>query len=73
MEDMPQHGLFRGEVGTVVGRWKDDAFEVEFSDLSGRAYAFAALHSAQLLKLNIGKERWYDSRSRNQNVTGNVE
>ena len=53
LEDVPQHGLLRGEVGTVVELWKDDAFEVEFSDTSGKAYAFAALRAEQLLKLNF--------------------
>ncbi len=28
VEDLPEHGLRRGEVGTVVDRWKDGAFEV---------------------------------------------
>ena len=53
LEDVPQHGLLRGEVGTVVELWKDGAFEVEFSDTSGKAYAFAALRADQLLKLNF--------------------
>ena len=35
-EDAPDYGLRRGEVGTVVERWKDGAFEVEFSNDSGR-------------------------------------
>ncbi len=50
-EDVPEHGLRRGEVGTVVERWKDGAFEVEFSDDTGEAYAFVALESAQLIPL----------------------
>lgn len=53
LEDVPQHGLLRGEVGTVVELWKDGAFEVEFSDTSGKAYAFAALRGDQLLRLNF--------------------
>ena len=52
----PKTGLLRGQVGTIVDRWKDGAFEVEFSDLSGRTYAFAALQGDQLLKLNYPKE-----------------
>lgn len=55
-EDIPKHGLRRGEVGTVVERWKDGAFEVEFSDDSGEAYAFAALHAEQLMKLHFRRE-----------------
>ncbi|HVG29275.1 MAG TPA: DUF4926 domain-containing protein [Pyrinomonadaceae bacterium] len=54
-EDVPEHGLRRGEVGTVVDRWKDGVFEVEFSDDTGEAYAFAALRSDQLLLLHHRK------------------
>ena len=53
LEDVPQQGLLRGEVGTVVELWKDGVFEVEFSDNSGKAYAFAALHPDQLIKLHF--------------------
>jgi hypothetical protein len=56
MEEVPEHGLRRGEVGTVVERWKDGAFEVEFSDDSGEAYAFAALRGDQLMKLHFRKD-----------------
>ena len=50
-QDIPEHGLRRGEVGTVVERWKDGALEVEFSDDTGEAYAFVALHPDQLIPL----------------------
>jgi len=56
LEDLPGHGLIRGEVGTVVHLWKSGAFEVEFSDTSGKAYAFVALRSDQLLRLNFPRE-----------------
>lgn len=55
-ENVPEHGLRRGEVGTVVERWKDGAFEVEFSDDSGQAYAFVALRGDQLMKLHFRKD-----------------
>jgi hypothetical protein len=55
-EDIPQHGLRRGEVGTVVERWKDGAYEVEFSDDSGEAYALTALRPDQLMKLHFRKD-----------------
>lgn len=48
LEDVPQHGLLCGEVGTVVELWKDGLFEVKFSGPSGKAYAFAALRADQL-------------------------
>jgi hypothetical protein len=57
-EDTPKHSLRRGEVGTVVERWKDGAFEVEFSDDSGGAYAFAALPAEQLMKLILRTIAW---------------
>jgi Domain of unknown function (DUF4926) len=58
LEDVPQHGLLCGEVGTVVELWKDGVFDVEFSDTSGQAYAFAALRADQLLKLNFPRNKY---------------
>ena len=52
--DMPAHELVRGQVGTVVESLGDDAFEVEFSDGEGRAYALAALPASSLLVLHHG-------------------
>jgi hypothetical protein len=54
-EDLDSEGLRRGEVGTVVEQWKDGVFEVEFSDNSGKAYAFAALRPEQMMKLHFRK------------------
>lgn len=51
IEDLPDHGLRRGEVGTVVEVWKDGAYEVEFSDETGEAYAFVALGGDKLMPL----------------------
>ena len=56
IEDLDSEGLRRGEVGTVVEKWKDGVFEVEFSDDSGNAYAFAALRPQQLMKLHFRKD-----------------
>lgn len=56
MQDVPEHGLRRGEVGTVVERWKDGAYEVEFSDDSSGDYTFAPLHAEQLMKLHFRKD-----------------
>jgi hypothetical protein len=56
IEDLGSEGLRRGEVGTVVEQWKDGMFEVEFSDNSGKTYAFAALRSDQLMKLHFRKD-----------------
>jgi hypothetical protein len=56
MEDLPEHGLRRGEVGTVVEQWKDGAYEVEFSGDSGEAYAFVPFRADQLMKLHFRKD-----------------
>lgn len=56
VEDLNSEGLRRGEVGTVVEQWTDGVFEVEFSDDSGKAYAFAALRVDQIIKLHFRKE-----------------
>ena len=52
MRDMPQAGLVRGQVGTVVEVLGPGVFEVEFSDDSGRTYASLALRSDDLLRLH---------------------
>ncbi|RJP38139.1 MAG: DUF4926 domain-containing protein [Phycisphaerales bacterium] len=50
--DLPQRGLCRGQVGTVVESLAPGVFEVEFSDNHGRTYATAALPAEQLLVLH---------------------
>src|SRR3990170_4046273 len=52
IEDLPEHGLIRGQVGTVVELLGPSVFEVEFSDNSGRTYAMAALRTDQLMALH---------------------
>lgn len=51
-EDLPDRGLYRGQVGTVVELLAPDVFEVEFSDNEGRTYASLALKAGQLLVLH---------------------
>jgi hypothetical protein len=51
LEDFPERGLLRGQVGTVVESLAPGVYEVEFSDDSGQAYAFLALRSDQLMRL----------------------
>lgn len=52
MEDLPERGLARGQVGTVVERLAAGVYEVEFSDDGGRTYAELALRADQLLVLH---------------------
>ncbi len=51
--DLPDKGLVRGQVGTIVEVHGNGIFEVEFSDEQGRAYAMAALPSSDLLRLHF--------------------
>ena len=47
--DIPEYNLRRGQVGTVVEILADgNAFEVEFSDLDGRAYESVGLSPDQI-------------------------
>lgn len=57
LEDLDSEGLRRGEVGTIVEQWNETAFEVEFSDDSGKAYAFVALRPEQMMKLHFRKDQ----------------
>jgi hypothetical protein len=52
MQDLPERGLQRGQVGTVVEKLAPDIFEVKFSDNNGRTYATLALKASQLMLLH---------------------
>jgi Domain of unknown function (DUF4926) len=49
--DLPERGLVRGQVGTIVESLAPNVYEVEFSDDKGRAYATLALRSDQFMLL----------------------
>jgi hypothetical protein len=51
-EDLPQRGLQRGQVGTVVESLAPDVYEVEFSDNDGRTYASLAVPADKLMVLH---------------------
>jgi len=44
-EDLPERGLTKGQVGTIVEQLAPEVFEVEFSGLDGKTYATAAVSS----------------------------
>ena len=50
--DLPDKGLRRGQVGTIVEELADDVYEVEFSDTDGMTYALVALKAEQLMILH---------------------
>jgi hypothetical protein len=52
--DLPEHNLWRGQVGTVVETLADGAaFEVEFSDRDGRTYESVGLRPEQIMVLHF--------------------
>ena len=51
MTDVPEKGLLRGQVGTVVERLGPGIYEVEFSDDNGRTYATLPAETSHLLPL----------------------
>ncbi|NJO66198.1 MAG: DUF4926 domain-containing protein [Leptolyngbyaceae cyanobacterium RM1_405_57] len=64
LEDCPEQGLVRGQVGTIVEVYEPGVFEVEFSDTQGRMYALETLRSGQLMILH------HQPISRNMVVAG---
>ena len=50
-EDLPEKGLTKGQVGTIVEKLAPEVFEVEFSGLDGKAYATAAVSTRRLIRL----------------------
>jgi hypothetical protein len=52
LEDLPEEGLVRGQVGTVVESWSPSVYEVEFADDNGKTYAMVALKAEQLMRLH---------------------
>ena len=54
-QDLPERGLLRGQVGTIVESLGPDVFEVEFCDNDGRTYASLALKASQLMVLHHEK------------------
>jgi len=49
--NLPEYGLRRGQVGTIVEILKPNVYEIEFSDEDGQAYNFKALTEDQLMHL----------------------
>lgn len=52
-DDLPDRGLLRGQVGTVVELLAVGIYEVEFSDDDGHMYGSIALEASQLLPLHF--------------------
>ena len=51
LEGVPEKGLRRGQVGTVVEELSPGVYEIEFSDDMGHTYAALAIAANSLLPL----------------------
>ncbi|HUS38530.1 MAG: DUF4926 domain-containing protein [Pirellulales bacterium] len=47
-DDLPEHGLERGDIGTVVLLHGEKGYEVEFVALDGETIAIASLSTGQV-------------------------
>lgn len=52
IESLPELGLYRGQVGTIVEVYEPGVFEVEFSDMQGQTYALETLSDKQIMVLH---------------------
>ncbi|MFI3189950.1 DUF4926 domain-containing protein [Crenothrix sp. D3] len=52
LETIPNSGLYKGQVGTIVEVYEPDVFEVEFCDIKGQTYALKTLTADKLLLLH---------------------
>ena len=66
LRDAPRHRLLRGQVGTVVERYKSGRYEVEFADAEGQTLALATLPGGALLRLSYNR----GNRRRASNLVG---
>lgn len=56
-EDIPEHHLRRGQVGTIVEVFEgSEAFEVEFCDQTGRTYESIGLEPSKMMVLQYEPE-----------------
>jgi hypothetical protein len=67
--DLPEHGLRKGDLGTVVQLYETDAFrglEVEFVSASGRTEAFVTLEPGLFTRRRAKRRkcRWMQGRRR---------
>jgi hypothetical protein len=52
LRDVPEYGLSRGQVGTVVELYSPSDAEVEFVDSEGQTYALTTLSVEDLIRLH---------------------
>ncbi|WPL17359.1 hypothetical protein Thiowin_02366 [Thiorhodovibrio winogradskyi] len=55
LRDIPEEGLIKGQVGTVVDQLGESAYEVEFCDNNGKAYAMLGILEEDLIVLHYSQ------------------
>lgn len=55
LRDIPEAQLVQGQVGTVVEKLGESAYEVEFCGDDGRAYAMLAIEEKDLMVLHYSR------------------
>jgi len=53
LKSFPEKSLKKGQVGTIVEKWSDEVFEVEFSDNNGKPIAIVDVMAIDLLLLHF--------------------
>ena len=53
LKNIPEKGLFRGDVGVVVSVLSDHVAEVEFSDNTGKTRILTPLNKEDLIRLRL--------------------
>jgi Domain of unknown function (DUF4926) len=56
LKEIPEQKLLRGQIGTVIERYSDTEFEVEFSDNTGKTLAMLLLTTDDIMVLHYELE-----------------
>ena len=52
IKDLPDLGLRKGQVGTVIEVYEPGEFEIEFGDLQGKSYTLEILNTNELMQIH---------------------
>ena len=53
LKNIPEHNMYRGDVGVIVSILSDDTVEVEFSNKDGKTVALIPVQTTHLIKLRM--------------------
>ena len=52
LKELPLQNLLRGQIGTIVEKYTETDFEVEFSDYGGKTIAIVLLNTEDIMLLH---------------------